>query len=121
VSAASGDGRPTLRIDLYFWDGCPSHPEALARVEAALERAGAAARIELHEVESEEQAVALRFPGSPTILVEGRDVEPPQEGFVPSLGCRIFRAPGGRVGPVPSHETLDTAIQEALDDAGPRH
>jgi hypothetical protein len=102
-----------LPIEFLYWDGCPSHPEARARLDAALERAGVEAEIHVREVTSEREAAELGFYGSPTIRVAGRDVEPVAPGTEPSLGCRIYTAPGGRVGPVPSHQVLDRAIEEA--------
>ena len=44
----------------------------------------------MREIVSEEDAVAERFPGSPTIRVDGADLFPIDEP--PSLTCRIYRA-----------------------------
>jgi hypothetical protein len=103
-----------LSIDLLHWSGCPSLPEARGRLDAALERAGAEAVVREREVVTVEDAARLGFYGSPTILVDGRDVEPPPRDAVPALGCRIYSAPGGRVGPVPARDVLDRAIEEAI-------
>jgi hypothetical protein len=103
-----------LAIEFLWWEGCPSHPEARARLAAALARADAAAVIDEREVTTEAQAHAETFYGSPTIRIEGLDVEVPAVGTEPSLGCRIYSQPGGRVGPVPTAARLDAAIQEAI-------
>ena len=66
-----------LQIDFLFWDGCPSHPEALVRLEAALARAGVPAEVRRHEVQTDDEAAQIGFPGSPTIRIEGRDVQVP--------------------------------------------
>ena len=63
------------KIELLYWDGCPSYPEALELLESVLAERGVDAQVEVHEVHSHEEAEALRFPGSPTILVDGRDVD----------------------------------------------
>jgi hypothetical protein len=99
------------RIELLFWDGCPSHPEALALLEDVLEEQGVATGVELHEVHSQAEADELRFPGSPTIRFDGRDVDPDGAEGTPSLTCRIYRLPDGRVSPVPSRVQLEEALR----------
>ena len=64
------------RIELYYWEGCPSHPEALALLEDVLAEHGVTTEVELHEVQTDDEAAELRFPGSPTIRFDGRDVDP---------------------------------------------
>jgi hypothetical protein len=96
-------------VELLFWEGCPSHPEALALLRSLL---GADARIVVREIESDEQAVAERFPGSPTIRVDGRDLFPIDDP--PSLSCRIYRLADGRFSPVPDPDELRAALSRAL-------
>ena len=98
-------------IELLFWDGCPSHPEALALLEDVLEEQGVATGVELHEVHSQVEADELQFPGSPTIRFDGRDVDPEGAEGTPSLTCRIYRLPNGRVSPVPSRVQLEEALR----------
>ncbi|HUK44270.1 MAG TPA: hypothetical protein VLV28_03170 [Gaiellaceae bacterium] len=98
------------RIELLYWDGCPSHPEALALLEAVLREQGVKTAVELCEVHSQEEAEALRFPGSPTIRFDGRDVDPRGAGENPSLTCRIYYLPDGRVSPVPTRAQLEEAL-----------
>ena len=99
------------RIELLFWDGCPSHPEALALLEGVLEEQGVATVVELHEVHSQAEAEELQFPGSPTIRFDGRDVDPDGAEGPPSLTCRIYWLPDGRVSPVPSRVQLEEALR----------
>jgi hypothetical protein len=99
------------RIEFLYWDGCPSHPEALALLEQVLAERGLDAEIELRHVSSHEEAQELRFPGSPTIRVDGRDVDPAGEQQPPSLSCRIYRLPDGRPSPVPTRELLEDALR----------
>jgi hypothetical protein len=64
-----------VKIELLYWEGCPSHPEALELLQAVLAERSLDATVELREVLTEEEAQELRFPGSPTIRVDGRDVD----------------------------------------------
>jgi hypothetical protein len=98
------------RIELYYWEGCPSHPEALALLEAVLADHGIEREIELHEVHSDDEAAELRFPGSPTIRFDGHDVDPAGAEARPALTCRIYHLPDGRVSPVPSRSQLEEAL-----------
>ena len=98
-------------IELYFWEGCPSYPEALALLESLIAERRLDLTVELHEVTTDEEAVALRFPGSPTIRVDGRDVDPIGAAGRPALNCRIYHLPDGRVSPVPSRELLEEALR----------
>jgi hypothetical protein len=99
-----------MRVEVFYWEGCPSHPEAIALLERVLEERGMTASIELHEVTTHEEAVALAFPGSPTIRIEGRDVDPSSASAPPSLSCRVYRLPDGRPSPVPSRQLLEEAL-----------
>lgn len=99
-----------MRIELFYWEGCPSYPEARELLEQVLAERGIDAAIEMCEVRTQEEAEALRFPGSPTIRVDGRDVDPEGAGARPALTCRIYRLPGGKVSPVPSREQLERAV-----------
>ena len=68
------------------------------------------APIEEREVRSDAEAEALGFPGSPTIRVDGRDVDPAGAGSRPALTCRVYYLPDGRVSPIPSREALEAAL-----------
>ena len=99
-----------MRIELLYWDGCPSTPEAEALLRDVLEARGLDANIDRREVTTQAQAELERFPGSPTIRVDGRDVDPGGAGARPALTCRIYFLPDGRVSPVPTREQLEEAL-----------
>jgi hypothetical protein len=99
-----------VRIDFLFWRGCPSHPEARELLREVLAARGIEAEVVEREVMTDEEALELAFPGSPTIRVDGRDVDPEGASARPALTCRIYRLPDGRVSPVPSREQLEEAV-----------
>jgi len=99
-----------MRIELLYWDGCPWHPETQALLEQVLAERGLGVEIEVREVRTEEEARVLRFPGSPTIRIDGRDVDPIGAGARPALTCRIYSLPDGRVSPIPSRKQLEEAL-----------
>ena len=99
-----------MRIEFLYWEGCPSHPEALALLREVLRERAIGDPIEMREVTTHEDAVALEFPGSPTIRVDGRDVDPAGSDWPPGLSCRVYRLPDGRPSPVPSRQQLEEAF-----------
>jgi hypothetical protein len=100
-----------MRVELLWWEGCPSYPEALADLERALAAAGLDSHVEMVEIESDEQARRERFPGSPTIRIDGEDVFPCPDGEPYSLTCRVYRLRDGRPSPTPDPEDLREAIR----------
>ena len=100
-----------MKIEVLYWDGCPSHPEAVELLQTVLDERGVDATVELREVRTENEAQALRFPGSPTIRIDGRDVDTVGAGGRPALTCRIYHLANGRVSPIPSREQLEEALR----------
>ena len=99
------------RVELLWWEGCPSHPQALADLRAAMAELGLDPdSVVVREVRSDDQARRERFFGSPTIRVDGRDVQPPGEGEPIGLTCRIYRRRDGRVSPLPDPADLRDAL-----------
>lgn len=89
--------RPLVEI-LYF-DGCPNHESAVALVERIDRELGTGAEVRLVNVPDREAANRLRFLGSPTIRVDGVDVDPrTEERNDYALSCRIFTTDHGPAG-----------------------
>ena len=102
-----------MTVELLWWDGCPSHPEALADLQRILREEGVEAEVSRIEVTDDEQARRERFPGSPTIRIDGHDVIPPGDGEPFSLTCRVYQTRDGRVSAVPDPEVVSEAVRRA--------
>jgi hypothetical protein len=102
-----------MTVELLWWEGCPSHPDALADLERVLREEGMAADVTRIEIEDDEQARRERFPGSPTIRIDGEDIVPPGQGEPYSLTCRVYRLRDGRVSPIPDPEDVRAAVRRA--------
>ena len=101
------------RVEILSFEGCPSREAARAQVLAVAAELGVEPDLELVQVADPGQAVQLRFLGSPTVRVNGRDVEPgagERDEF--ALSCRVYRTEHGPSG-VPDARWL----REALGDA----
>jgi hypothetical protein len=102
-----------MTVELLWWDGCPSHPEALADLQRILREEGVEAEVSRIEVTDDEQARRERFPGSPTIRINGEDIVAPPEAEPYSLTCRVYRTRDGRVSPRPDPEDVREAVRRA--------
>ena len=97
-----------MKLEILYLPGCPNHEPAVRRIRDVASREGLAAEILEIDVTDEGMATALGFLGSPTIRINGLDIEPAARGAQPSgLSCR--RYPGG----LPSEEMIRAAIAEA--------
>jgi hypothetical protein len=70
------DYRGLVRIELLAFEGCPNVEKAELRIIEALKEEHCSAEISRVEISNLEQALALRFLGSPSVRVNGEDVEP---------------------------------------------
>ena len=99
-----------MDIELLYWDGCPSYPEARELLQEVLAARGVDAEIRMTHVATDAEAENRAFPGSPTIRIDGRDVDQRGAHAAPALTCRIYHLPDGRVSPIPSREELEAAL-----------
>jgi hypothetical protein len=101
-----------VKVELLFFDGCPAYEELLPSLQQLAAAAGAS--VELRRVETPEQADALRFVGSPTVRVDGRDVESGADTRSDyGLKCRLYRDASEAHSRVPP----DTLLRAALSGA----
>jgi hypothetical protein len=102
-----------MDIEFLYWEGCPSHPQALADLRAAMSELALDPRtIVVREVTSEEQASGERFVGSPTIRIDGADIQPPH-GEPVGLTCRVYHRRDGRASPTPDPADVRAALAAA--------
>jgi hypothetical protein len=81
-----------MKIELFYFGGCPSYRKAADDVREALRLEGIAEDVVLVPVENEADAQAKRLIGSPTVRIDGRDIEgadADERGY--GLGCRIYQ------------------------------
>ena len=101
-----------MKVELLWWEGCPSTPKALAELKATLAEEGFDPEsVEVREVTSDEQARRERFFGSPTIRIDGDDLQPPGRGDPIGLSCRVYRLRDGRPSPTPDPADIREALR----------
>ena len=102
-----------MRIELLWFEGCPHHLNAERLLTERMSALGVTATIDRIEVPDEQTGRAVCFPGSPTIRIEGRDVEPgwePCEDCTPR--CRLYMTSLGLRG-LPEVGWIDRALLAA--------
>jgi len=107
-----------MKIEVLYFDGCPNHKPAVERVRQVLAEEGLSA--EVLEVNVSEPAIAQKvgFLGSPSIRVNGLDVEPEaRRKRACGMVCRTYAVNGQREG-LPSREMLRQAMREENSGMG---
>lgn len=98
--------KPLIVRVLYF-DGCPHHATAARLVRDAARDLGLAVELELVRVRSRDDLEALRFLGSPTVQVDGVDVEPSARSRSDfAFACRVYGSSG-----TPTRESIVAALR----------
>ncbi len=79
-----------IKIEVQYFNGFPNSSEMIHRVKEAIK--GSEEKIEYDEVlvESNELAEKLKFRGSPTVLINGKDIEGREEPESAALNCRVY-------------------------------
>lgn len=101
-------------IEILTFDGCPNAQTARERVEGALQIESTCASVHEVKVNTIELAQSSRFLGSPSIRIDGCDIEPGADHRRDyGLMCRTYRAPEATEG-APPISMIRKAIQARL-------
>jgi hypothetical protein len=105
------DGSGSVLIEILAREDCPNRGMALVVVERVVDETGIPAEIEVVDVESDSDAEEYRVLGSPTVLVDGRDVDPDPSPWADyTAGDRIYRTECGW----PEPEWIRSALLRAV-------
>jgi hypothetical protein len=111
-------GKPTTsqpKVELLWWEGCPSWERALAILGEEMTALGLEpAAVEVREVRTDQEAEGEGFVGSPTIRVDGRDVQPPDREPA-GLTCRVYRLRAGSISPLPDRLDVRDTLKKAIE------
>ncbi len=98
-----------ISVEVLFFEGCPNHEPTVDLAREVAATVGIPAEIHEVEVEKAEQAKALRFLGSPSVRINGRDIEPGADGRSDfAYGCRVYGTSG-----VPPRDLMLAAMENA--------
>ncbi len=95
-----------MKIELLYFAGCPHHRATRKLIDATLSELGLDAEVEEIEVRDRQEADRQRFLGSPSIRVDGTDIEPGADSRTEyALSCRMYESTG-----IPSPRLLKIAL-----------
>ena len=103
-----------MKVELLLVPECPNQVPSRMLISEALTAEGLQAEVKEVVVADEAAARALRFPGSPTIRINGEDVE----GFTESSGtlsCRMYARADGKLSGVPSIDAMRRALRQGRE------
>src|SRR5713226_5462504 len=110
-----------MKIEVLYFEGCPNHRPAVERVKEVLTEEGLTAEVVEVNVPDEAAAQSLGFLGSPTIRVNGLDIEPAARSSKDyGMTCRTYTDSGRREG-IPSRQLIRRALQGAAEEASAAH
>lgn len=91
-----------VTVELLHTEGCPNAAEFLPRLRRLVSAAGVADAVVVRVITDAEQADREQFLGSPTVRVNGRDVDPDAHARTNfGLSCRLYAGPAGLRGTPP--------------------
>ena len=102
-----------MKVEILYFSGCPNHALAVDRVREVLQQEGTTADMVEVEVKDSVTAQQVGFLGSPSVRVDGQDVEPAaRTACAFGMMCRTY-IDGGRRAEVPPPEWIRAAVREA--------
>ncbi len=100
-----------MKIRFLYFKDCPHTKPTLNLLKKILKEKEIEEKIKIIEIESEEEARKYRFLGSPTIQINGWDIEKGRGKNLHVFGCRVYKTEDGYSG-VPPTEMIIKAIEE---------
>lgn len=102
------------RVELLWFEDCPNHPATRALLDDILRDLAPGTSVD--EIDASDLAVAQRhrFPGSPTIRIDGQDVDPSYQDpgdYTPR--CRLYRTSAGHSG-LPERAWVEAALRGSV-------
>ena len=97
-----------MKVEVFYFEGCPNHKPAVERVRSVMKEQGIATMLAEVEVANAQAAKAVGFLGSPTIRVNGLDIDPASRSATEAgFACRCY------AGGLPSEDMIRAALLEA--------
>ncbi|OHV38007.1 hypothetical protein CC117_16240 [Parafrankia colletiae] len=113
-------------IEVLYFDGCPNLEAFLPHLTALLAEHHIAAPVTLIRIQNDEHAQTHHFLGSPTVRINGQDVDPAAERQVHvtrdaasryGMQCRLYSTPDGTAGTPPDEWIIEALIDNPAHDA----
>jgi len=104
----------TMQVDILYFEGCPNHAPTVARVKQIAADMGLTIPVTEVQITTPEEAQQRRFLGSPTVLVNGVDIDPnARQKTSYGLSCRVYPGMAG----LPPDDMIQAALQSPQPSA----
>ena len=104
-----------MKVELLYFDGCPSHEKAFEILQEVRAQILPDLEIDKINIQDDETARVQEFLGSPSIRVNGIDIDPTaRDSKAYGRKCRIYQTDEGILG-WPSKKMITSAIEEAQE------
>ena len=103
-----------MKIELLYFRGCHVYRIVLEDIKEVIKEKGLDTEVNLKEIKNDKQALSNKFLGSPTVRINGMDIEPNAQKINKySMTCRLYFEDGA-VNELPSKKMIHQAINKAL-------
>jgi len=110
-----------VKVEFITFEGCPNHEPALTLLRETISELQIDADIEVIFVTNNDDAMSRKFLGSPSIRINGRDIESDEdESTQYSMRCRVYRRETGQTG-VPPKKLIRDALRRAVHEFENKH
>jgi len=96
-----------VHIEFQYFNGCPNSDKMKRRIIIAIQQSKISVDYNEVLIETDEKAQRIKFRGSPTVLITGKDLEGLSEPEIGNLACRYY--PNG----LPDIEFIVKLIQKS--------
>lgn len=101
-----------MKVEVLYFEGCPNHAPTVERVREVLQSENETTDVQEIEVRTQVEAESMGFLGSPSVRINGLDIEPDARSLKSyGLSCRTYLDGPTRSG-VPSSELIRLALNE---------
>jgi hypothetical protein len=110
---ASAAGTGPVRVEILYFDGCPNHIDLAHHIRSLMAAHQLPAEVTEHRVDTNDDAQRLAFLGSPTVRINGHDVDPTtydHDSY--GLQCRLYATSDGLRGTPPDSWILNAALRD---------
>ncbi|HEV2324001.1 MAG TPA: hypothetical protein VGS10_08620 [Terracidiphilus sp.] len=101
-----------MTLELLYLNGCPNHEKTVDLLHSVLVAEGMSAEVRQILIRNQVDASTHAFPGSPTVRVNGRDIENVLSHRFVGFACRTYLVEGKMQG-VPPRSLVESAIRAA--------
>ena len=97
-------------VEILYTDACPFWKETLNTINEVMEELNISLTVKKTKITTDEEAKRHKFPGSPTVRINGVDIDPAAKETAGYIGCRIYMYEG-RTYEYPPKQMIKTAIK----------